>query len=100
MVPICTSSFASNFSLNSAFWGYVWFSVWKVIIFLNSINQLIFVMVKCGFLFEVRTEFLNTGLKSIVFKGLMEFNFAWCHNQIRVLVTYFAGFLSYKLGMW
>jgi hypothetical protein len=26
---------------------------------LNSINQLIFVMVKCGVLFEVRTEFLN-----------------------------------------
>jgi hypothetical protein len=30
-----------------------------VIVFLNSINQLIFVMVKCGVLFEVRTEFLN-----------------------------------------
>jgi hypothetical protein len=27
--------------------------------FLNNINQLIFVMVKCGVLFEVRTEFLN-----------------------------------------
>jgi hypothetical protein len=26
---------------------------------LNSINQLIFVTVKCGVLFEVRTEFLN-----------------------------------------
>jgi hypothetical protein len=26
---------------------------------LNSINQLIFVMVKFGVLFEVRTEFLN-----------------------------------------
>jgi hypothetical protein len=25
----------------------------------NSVNQLIFVMVKCGVLFEVRTEFLN-----------------------------------------
>jgi hypothetical protein len=30
-----------------------------VIIFLNSINQLICVMVKCGVLFEVRAEFLN-----------------------------------------
>jgi hypothetical protein len=29
------------------------------IIFLNSINQLIFVMVKCGILFEVRPEYLN-----------------------------------------
>jgi hypothetical protein len=26
---------------------------------LNSVKQLIFVMVKCGVLFEVRTEFLN-----------------------------------------
>jgi hypothetical protein len=26
---------------------------------LNSVNQLIFVIVKCGVLFEVRTEFLN-----------------------------------------
>jgi hypothetical protein len=29
------------------------------IIFLNSINQLIFVMVKCCVFFAVRTEFLN-----------------------------------------
>jgi hypothetical protein len=27
--------------------------------FLNGINQLIFAMVKCGVLFEVRTEFLS-----------------------------------------
>jgi hypothetical protein len=27
--------------------------------FLKSIKQLFFVMVKCGVLFEVRTEFLN-----------------------------------------
>jgi hypothetical protein len=30
--------------------------------YLNVINQLIFVMVKYGVLFEVRTEFLNTKL--------------------------------------
>jgi hypothetical protein len=35
------------------------FSVQTGIISLNSIKQLIFVMVKCGVLFEVRTEFLN-----------------------------------------
>jgi hypothetical protein len=29
------------------------------IISLNSVNQLIYVMVKCGVLFEVRTELLN-----------------------------------------
>jgi hypothetical protein len=41
-----------------------------VIISLNSINQLIFVMVKCDVLFEVRTEFLNIILTSFSFKGL------------------------------
>jgi hypothetical protein len=30
------------------------------IISLNSVNQLIVLMVKCGVLYEVRTEFLNT----------------------------------------
>jgi hypothetical protein len=39
--------------------GVVWFSLQTAIISLNNINQLIFVMVKCGVLFEVRTEFLN-----------------------------------------
>jgi hypothetical protein len=39
--------------------GFVWFSEQTEIISLNSINQLIFVMVKCGVLFEVRTELLN-----------------------------------------
>jgi hypothetical protein len=29
------------------------------IIFLNGINQLVFVTVKCGVLFEVRTKLLN-----------------------------------------
>jgi len=32
---------------------------------------LIFVMVKCGVLFEVRTEFLNSILTSFGFKGLI-----------------------------
>jgi hypothetical protein len=39
---------------------FVWFSLQTQIISLNNINQLIFVMVKYGVLFEVRTEFLNT----------------------------------------
>jgi hypothetical protein len=30
-----------------------------ILLNLNSVNQLIFVMVQCGVLFEVRTEFLN-----------------------------------------
>jgi hypothetical protein len=41
-----------------------------VIISLNGDNQLIFVMVKCGVLFEVRTEFLNIISTSFGFKGL------------------------------
>jgi hypothetical protein len=41
------------------FKGFVWLSLQTGIIFLNIVNQLIFVMVKCGVLFEVRTEFLN-----------------------------------------
>jgi hypothetical protein len=39
--------------------GLVWISMWTAIISLNSVNQLIVVMVKYGVLFEVRTEFLN-----------------------------------------
>jgi hypothetical protein len=39
--------------------GLVWFSVSTAIISLYSINQLIFVMVKRGVFFAVRTEFLN-----------------------------------------
>jgi hypothetical protein len=42
--------------------------------FLNSINQFIFVMVKCGVVFEVRTEFLNNIETSFVFKGLRAFD--------------------------
>jgi hypothetical protein len=40
-----------------------------VIISLNSVNQLIFLMVKCGVLFEVRTEFLNNIYTSFGLKG-------------------------------
>jgi hypothetical protein len=43
--------------LHFVFMGFVWFSVQTAIISLNSINQLIFVMVNCGVLFEVQTEF-------------------------------------------
>jgi hypothetical protein len=39
--------------------GYVWSSLLTSIITLNSVIQLIFVMVKCGVVFEVRIEFLN-----------------------------------------
>jgi D-alanyl-lipoteichoic acid acyltransferase DltB (MBOAT superfamily) len=45
--------------LHFVFTGFVRFSLLTAIISLNSVNQLIFVMVKCGVLFEVRTGFLN-----------------------------------------
>jgi hypothetical protein len=38
---------------------YLVFCVLDRMLNLNSVNQLIFVMVKCGVLFEVRTGFLN-----------------------------------------
>jgi hypothetical protein len=38
---------------------------------LNSVNQLIFVMVKCGVLFEVRTRFLYIGETSFGFRLLI-----------------------------
>jgi hypothetical protein len=41
------------------FMGCIWFWLQITIISLNSINQLIFVMVKCGVLFEVRTGFFK-----------------------------------------
>jgi hypothetical protein len=41
------------------------------IISLNSVNQLIFVVVKCGVLFEARVVFLNIMQMSFGFKGLM-----------------------------
>jgi D-alanyl-lipoteichoic acid acyltransferase DltB (MBOAT superfamily) len=45
--------------LHFVFIGFAWFSLKAAIISLNSVNQLINVMVKCGVLFEVRTGFLN-----------------------------------------
>jgi hypothetical protein len=41
------------------------------IISLNSVTQLVFVIVKCGVLFEVRAESLNIIWTSLGFKGLI-----------------------------
>jgi hypothetical protein len=41
------------------FMTYVWFFLQTVINSLNVVNKLILVMVKCGVLFEVQTEFVN-----------------------------------------
>jgi hypothetical protein len=50
--------------------GFLYVSLQTVIISLNGVNQLIFVMVKCGVFFEVRTEFLNIIYTSFGFKAL------------------------------
>jgi hypothetical protein len=53
-----------------------------MIIFLNSITQLIFVMVKCGVLSEVQTEFLNIIQTSFSFKGLYDYKSITTEQQL------------------
>jgi hypothetical protein len=56
------NSFSFNFNnqwLHFVFMGFLCVTLETEIISLNSINQMIFVMVKCGVLFQVRTGFLN-----------------------------------------
>jgi hypothetical protein len=55
----CIDGFRMIFDVNSDY-------------FLNSVNQLIFVMVKCCVFFAVRAEFLNIILTSFGFKGLRQ----------------------------
>jgi hypothetical protein len=42
--------------------GFVLFPSWTGIISLGSINQFVFPMVKCGVLYEVRTDYLNSSI--------------------------------------
>jgi hypothetical protein len=54
---LCTSVYrCGKLELNSQMFFYIYSQLY---LNLNSVNQLIYVMVKCGVLFEVRTEFLN-----------------------------------------
>jgi hypothetical protein len=39
--------------------GFLCYSMYTTVTALNGINQLIFVMVKCGVFFELRIKFLN-----------------------------------------
>jgi hypothetical protein len=64
--------------------GFVWFSLQTAIISLNSVNQLIFVMVKCGVYFAVRTEFLNIIWTSFGFKGLRTMRFLVIHSVFQI----------------
>jgi hypothetical protein len=50
-------NFAQCTFVNYVFWSH--YVLNRGFISLNSVNQLIVVMVKCGVLFEVRAEYLN-----------------------------------------
>jgi hypothetical protein len=86
---ICTICYAAFF-----IYGSVFFSLKTAITSLNSVNQLSFVMVKCRVLFEVRTEFLNINLTSLVFKGLIDLQFmlSFSHSRILFSLVCFEGF--------
>jgi hypothetical protein len=56
VITICATYIKNQITINYTHRSYLWVSA---IISLNSINQLLFVMVQCGVLFEVRTEFVN-----------------------------------------
>jgi hypothetical protein len=62
--------------------SFLCFSPQRVIISLNSFNQLILVMLKCGVLFEVRTEFLSI-IKTIV--GFKQ-SFTIHHSNVFALI--------------
>jgi hypothetical protein len=54
-----------------------------MVLTVNSDNPLIFVMVKCDVLFEVRTEFLNTIQTRVGFKGLKLIILYFCAGKPR-----------------
>jgi hypothetical protein len=58
-VVIICPSYIDNLKHSTLYLWVLYGSHCKPVISLNNINQLIFVMVKCGVLFEARTEFLN-----------------------------------------
>jgi hypothetical protein len=71
------ATFTTRLHINNSdflFIRFVWFSHWTAIISLNSVNQLIFVTVKYGVSFAVRTDLLNIILTSFGFKGLTSGN--------------------------
>jgi hypothetical protein len=60
MVNICTSCFNNQCLFILYLWFCVIISINSYYYSLNTINQLIFVMAKCGVLFEVRAESVNS----------------------------------------
>jgi hypothetical protein len=64
--------FGADFAVNNS--GTCGF---RIILTVNSVNQLIFVMVKCCVFFAVRTEFLNIVLTSFSFEMLKTTQLHW-----------------------
>jgi hypothetical protein len=77
--------------LHFVFIVFAWFSLQTAIISLNSIKQLIVVMVKCGVFFELRNEFVNNFYTSFVFN--LSYNLLIKCNQFTLapsaMVTYY-----------
>jgi hypothetical protein len=59
-------------------------NVFRMILKINSVNQLIFVMVKCCVFFAVRTELLNN-----IF---MSFGVTFINKQIKILSSLLSSF--------
>jgi hypothetical protein len=80
--------------------GFVWFSLQTAIISLNNINQLIYVMVKRGALFEVRSEFLDSIYISFCFKGLIPCRLWSSELQSLVILWNVGNYRVYKTTRW
>jgi hypothetical protein len=76
---------------------FVWFSLLTAIISLNSINKLIYIMVKWGVLFEVRTEFLNIIYTSFGF-NVINHGTKFCRLKplLPTILTYSLPFYPYQ----
>jgi hypothetical protein len=58
---------------------------------LNNINYVIFVMMKCGVLFEVRTELLNIIWTSFVFQKVNSYELLTILPVLKVLYPRYSG---------
>jgi hypothetical protein len=56
--------------------------------YLNGVNQLIFLMVKCGVLFEVRTVFLNNIQTTFGFKAIST-QVSWFSSVFKQMLRWF-----------
>jgi hypothetical protein len=84
MVTICPRFFNNQWNIILYLWAFIILTV-TAFIFLNSVKKLIFVMARCGVLFEVRTEFLNIVYTSFGFKGLMLIQVLYTQRMVLIM---------------